>query len=280
MEENETLLSKYFTSQSQEKMRSEIKFADYNPRIIDQEARKSIKRGIKKYGMVGGITVNKQTGNTIVGGHQRVSVIDELQKYDPETNENDYKLRVDVIDVSETEEKELNILLNNPNAQGRWDYDRLRDLVSDIDYKNAALTEADLSMIGLDSMFKSDGEDNLANELEELMSGVNELHRQEVEERKAEREELKERQKKEKTVLDEPSYEDKVAAMKEVKAQVKGMAAEKAADMEAYLMLSFDNWDNKAAFCQRLGLDPYSKFCKGEHIDGMVEVIREEDYEE
>ena len=279
MEKNETLLSKYFTSHSQEMMRSEIKVADYNPRIIDQEARKNIKRGIKKYGMVGGLVVNKQTGNTIVGGHQRISVIDELQKYDPETNENDYKLRVDVIDVPEKQEKELVILLNNPNAQGQWDYDMLRDLIPEIDYKDAGLTEADLSMIGLDSMFKSTGEDNIADELGSLMSGVNELHRQEAEERKAEREALKEMQK-ENTVIEEPSFEDKVAAMKELKAQVKEKATEKAADMEAYLMLSFDNWDNKAAFCQRLGLDPYSKFCKGEHIDSMVEVIREEEYEE
>lgn len=63
--------------------------------------------------------MNKRTGLTVVSGHQRLSVMDELQKYDPTTKENDYKIRVDVIDVDEKQEKELNILCNNPNAQGR-----------------------------------------------------------------------------------------------------------------------------------------------------------------
>ena len=45
--------------------------------------------------------------------------MDELQKFP----ENDYRIRVDVIDVDEKQEKELNILMNNPNAQGSWDYE-------------------------------------------------------------------------------------------------------------------------------------------------------------
>ena len=94
-------LSKYIKGEAAELNRSAISFASYNPRKIDDEARKTLKRGIKKFGLVGGIVVNKRTGLTVVSGHQRLSVMDELQKYDLTTKENDYKIRVEVIDVDE-----------------------------------------------------------------------------------------------------------------------------------------------------------------------------------
>ena len=98
-------LSKYIKSESVELNRSAIHFADYNPRKLSDESRKTLKRGIKKFGLVGGIVVNKRTGLTVVSGHQRLSVMDELQKFP----DNDYRIRVDVIDVDEQQEKELNI---------------------------------------------------------------------------------------------------------------------------------------------------------------------------
>lgn len=73
--------------------RTEIHPADYNPRNITDEGRRLVKRSIKQFGVVGGIVINKQTGNTIVGGHQKVFVLDELHKYNEETKENDYLLR-------------------------------------------------------------------------------------------------------------------------------------------------------------------------------------------
>ena len=112
-------------SKSVELKRSQIKLHEQNPRTIPEENRKALKRGIKKFGMVGGIVVNKRTGYTLVSGHQRLSVMDELQKYNTETKDNDYPIRVDLIDVEEKEEKELLILLNNPSAQGEWNYDTL-----------------------------------------------------------------------------------------------------------------------------------------------------------
>ena len=59
-------LSKYIKSESVELNRSAIHFADYNPRKLSDESRKTLKRGIKKFGLVGGIVVNKRTGLTVV----------------------------------------------------------------------------------------------------------------------------------------------------------------------------------------------------------------------
>ena len=46
--------------------RSAIRLASYNPRKISEESRKTLKRGIKKFGLVGGIVVNKRTGFTVL----------------------------------------------------------------------------------------------------------------------------------------------------------------------------------------------------------------------
>ena len=243
-------LSKYIKSESMELNRSAIHFADYNPRKLSEESRKTLKRGIKKFGLVGGIVVNKRTGLTVVSGHQRLSVMDELQKFP----DNDYRVRVDVIDVDEKQEKELNILMNNPNAQGSWDYDALARLVPDIDYKDAGLTDADLNMIGCDFLLQTEEENSLAGALEEMMQPVTEQKEAEKAARQLERAE-------------------KVAHMKDVKQQVKEQAQETAANMDAYLMLSFDTWDAKAAFCERFGYDPNMKFIKGEVFDEQIERI-------
>lgn len=249
-----TELSKYIKSESVELKRSAIRFASYNPRKISEESRKTLKRGIKKFGLVGGIVVNKRTGFTVVSGHQRLSVMDELQKYNPDTKENDYRIRVDVVDMDEKSEKELNILANNPNAQGTWDYDALRELVPDIDYKDAGLTDADLNMIGCDFLLQTEEENNIAGELDSMMSEVNARNEAEKAQRQMER-------------------AAKTAHMKEVKKQVKDAAQKQAQDMDAYVMLSFDTWEAKANFCQRFGYDPYDKFLKGEVFDSQVERV-------
>lgn len=244
-------LSKYIKSESVELNRSAIHFANYNPRKLSDESRKTLKRGIKKFGLVGGIVVNKRTGLTVVSGHQRLSVMDELQKYP----DNDYCIRVDVIDVDEKQEKELNILMNNPNAQGTWDFDALAQIVPDIDWKDAGLTDADLNMIGVDYLLQTEEENSLANALSDMMTPV-------IEQKEADKaaKQLVERA-------------EKVAHMKEVKQQVKENAQKQAEDMDAYVMLSFDTYEAKATFCERFGYDPNMKFIKGEVFDEQIERV-------
>ena len=243
-------LSKYIKSESVELNRSAIHFANYNPRKLSDESRKTLKRGIKIFGLVGGIVVNKRTGLTVVSGHQRLSVMDELQKYP----ENDYRIRVDVIDVDEKQEKELNILMNNPNAQGTWNFDALARIVPDIDWKDAGLTDADLNMIGVDFLLQTEEENSLADALSDMMAPVTE-------------------QKEADKAVKQLERAEKVAHMKEVKQQVKENAQKTAEDMEAYVMLSFDTYEAKAAFCERFGFDGDMKFIKGELFDEMIERV-------
>lgn len=242
--------NKYFNSQSTELKRSQIHPAEYNPRTISKEGKAALKRSIKKYGVVGGIVVNRRTNFTIVGGHQKVAVLDELNKYP----DNDYSIRVELIDVDEKTEKELNVTLNSPNVGGEWDYDALRELIPDIDYKDAGLTEQDLDIIGIDYNFQTEEENTITGELDDLMAPVQEQHQAELEQKQAERAE-------------------KVAHMKQVKQEVKEAATKAAANMDAYIMLSFDTWEAKAEFCEKFGFEPEQKFLKGEVFGDKIETL-------
>ena len=211
---------------------------------------KKLKQNIKRVGMLGGIIWNERTNN-LVSGHQRVTVLDQLNGYDG-TEETDYILRVDKVNLSEKEEKEQNIFMNNQSVQGEFDIDALRNLLTEIDFKSAGLTEQDLSIIGID--FDMPVLEEIRTGIEDMSSSYNEG---------------KEREKK----IAELSRESQIAHNKEVKQQVKDAAQKQAQDMDAYLMLSFDTFEAKSAFCERFGYDPYSKFIKGEIFDEQVERI-------
>lgn len=259
-------LAKSFSSTIVELNRSEIRPADYNPRVIDQEAKKALKRSIKRFGVVGGIIVNRRTNNTIVGGHQKVAILDEMYKYP----ENDYTLRVEMIDVDFETEKTLNIALNNSNISGRWDYEKLAQLIPDIDYKDAGLTDADLNMIGVDYLLQTAEENNIADALDDLMSPIIE----EREDAKAERAAIREAEREaERAMQQEMEREAKVQHMKDVKQQVKEAAISKAEQMDAYVMLSFSSWSAKAEFCERFGYPAEMKIIKGEVFAEQVERI-------
>lgn len=252
-------LNKYFNSEIAEVQRSQIKFADYNPRTITDDGKKALKRSVKRYGVIGNnILVNKRTGYTIVSGHQKVAILDEQYKYNKLTKENDYTLRIELIDVDEKTEKSINILLNNPNVGGEWDYNLLREIVPDIDYKDAGLTEADLNIIGVDFMFQTEDEQELSSELESMMMPVTEQ---------------KEAEKAERLAQQQMDRQAKIDHMKEVKQQVKESAQQQAENMNAYIMLSFDTFAAKAAFCERFGYSRYDKFIKGEVFGEIIERI-------
>lgn len=139
--------SKYQNYDTETISRQMIKNAPYNPRIMDDKAKKRLKKNIAKHGLVAALTWNKRTGN-LVGGHQRLEQLDALEK------NNDYELTVCVVDVDEREEAALNVQLNNPSMQGEWDFDKLAMMSEDfnLDLKDdLGFTDSDI-----DFMFEGD----------------------------------------------------------------------------------------------------------------------------
>lgn len=104
--------------------RSQLKNAPYNPRTLSEANKRKLKAGLKRHGLVSPLTWNEQTGY-IVGGHQRISVMDSLM------GTSDYTLKVAKINVPSNREKELNILLNNNSAMGDWDIGALGEMLDD-----------------------------------------------------------------------------------------------------------------------------------------------------
>ncbi len=100
---------------------SDLNPATYNPREIEPEAMSGLSSSIKKWNMVQPIVFNVKR-KTVVGGHRRL----EAAIKNGETE-------VPVIEVSlnETEEKALNVALNNPKIQGHFT-DDLADLLKQI----------------------------------------------------------------------------------------------------------------------------------------------------
>ena len=243
-------LSKYFTSETIEIQRSEINLADYNPRSISAETRKKLKQNIKKNGLLGGLVYNLRT-KTLVSGHQRISVLDELNNY-PDT---DYLVKVEAIDVDEQREKELNVWFNNTSVQGQWDYDLLAQIIPDIDYKNAGLTDEDLQLIGIDFTMQTEAEQSITDDINNLITPI-----------QNQKDTVKQAKK-------ELSQAEKIAHNKEVKAQVMQDAQDKAENMESYVMISFDDYKSKAAFMERFGFDKREKFVKGELFENMIERV-------
>jgi ParB-like chromosome segregation protein Spo0J len=107
--------------------RSTLTPAPYNPRTLDKHARKKLRESLERFGQAETLVWNSRTGN-LVGGHQRLSVMDEHFKYP----DNDYDVSISALDLTDDEEKALNIALNNPDVQGSYDLDALAKLYDSI----------------------------------------------------------------------------------------------------------------------------------------------------
>ena len=204
--------------------RSQIKNAPYNPRKISAEALKRIKANIKQRGLMGGIVFNKRTSN-LVSGHQRLSCVDSLEKSES------YLIRVEVVDLSEKEEKEQNIFLNSATVQGEFDLDLLGEVIPDIDYKAAGLDETDLHIICVDNLIQSDEPDEVTEEITEISEAL--------------KNETKENRKRYNAIN----------------------------DIEPIVTLSFDTYENKCSFMEKIGLPDEDRFIKGEIFLKKIKVI-------
>lgn len=101
---------------------AELLPADYNPRRINDKAMKGLRASLERFGELGGIVYNEQTGR-LVGGHQRVKALAALGVAEVE---------VRVVDIPLAEEKAANLALNHPGIGGEWDEGMLAAVLADV----------------------------------------------------------------------------------------------------------------------------------------------------
>lgn len=267
-------------AETREVHRSEITLAAYNPRKITEEARKKLKANLKRVGLMGGIVWNENTGN-LVSGHQKIGIMDELNNYNPKTNENDYKLRVEVVHLSEKEEKEQNLFMNNRAVQGEFDDDMLIRMIGDIEYENAGFTSFDMEMLGIINIPEELDKNNIGDIIEDIDKESlwnkdtvvqNNTHLANVD--------SKTKDAKENTKLDrstnfyKDTAENQIARHNEVQKIKDRITNNAAADDNAvlsYVVLSFGSPSETETFLVQFGYPVETKVINGEEFLGKLE---------
>lgn len=139
----------------------QLKPAKYNPRIDLKEDDKEfvkIMDSIKRFGLVEPIVVNGED-MTVIGGHQRLKAAKILGHTEIEC--------ALLFGLSKNDEKILNVSLNK--LSGKWDYEKLEELINSIDIDQVKFTGFDQSELNdlfgiLDETLKAEEEKSLEEE--------------------------------------------------------------------------------------------------------------------
>lgn len=127
--------------------------AAYNPRTISPDAMAGLSKSLERFGCVEPIIVNvRDKKNVIVGGHQRHAIL---------TSKGVAEMDCVVVDLSEKDERLLNLSLNNPQTQGQF----IEGLAAYIKQLKADLiTEQDAIDFKINELYASLGEMEMPSE--------------------------------------------------------------------------------------------------------------------
>lgn len=267
--------------------RSQINFAEYNPRHIDEDARRLLKKNLKEVGLLGGIIWNKRTGN-LVSGHQRVGIMDSVNRYDPKTNQNDYEFRCEVVDWPLKKEKEQNLFMNNRKVQGEFDDIMLRDMLKDIDYRLAGFDDFDIEMLGIgdfkDIELPSLDDMNPAIQMEDIEKWKKEYIVEDGPLAQHDRDTKKSSENKKldrSTDFYRDTKENQIARHNEVqkiKDRISGQNdIEKDGGALSYVVISFNTPSQKENFMEMFGYPVGDKYINGEEFQERLEFGRDKE---
>lgn len=107
---------------------SELKGADYNPRIMPDSEMRNLMASLRSYGFVQPIVVRKEDG-LILGGHQRIEAMKRIVAEDKGPKDPSIPVMY-VAGLTDDKAKLLNVALNR--IHGEWDYAKLGDLFQSI----------------------------------------------------------------------------------------------------------------------------------------------------
>jgi ParB-like chromosome segregation protein Spo0J len=103
-----------------------LKPAPYNPREVlkpTDPAYRKLEASLREFGLVEPLVWNELTGH-VVGGHARLRILKSLGVKE---------VPVSVVHLEPAREKALNIVLNNQEAQSRYDSYKLADLLRELE---------------------------------------------------------------------------------------------------------------------------------------------------
>lgn len=217
---------------------------------------------------------NRRTGN-LVGGHQRLSLLDELEGTD------DYRLTVSRIDVDDAQERALNVVLNNPEAQGNYDMDLLGQVIGGLLetapslVQDAGLDNSSLAMLFGDGFLTGEA----ATQADRDAPDVQQLNDMYEAGREAERAKAQPSPASPSSAgpgpTPEPAPDDQsrwtnadfAARRREFNGQAKQLD-----EADVYLAVTFDSALQLAALRDHMGLDPGSRAVDAVQLFGLLEL--------
>lgn len=231
--------------------RSKLANAPYNPRKIDSAARRKLRDGLKRFGLVQPPVWNETTGN-LVGGHQRLEAADTINGTD------DYEIEVSVVKLTEKKERELNVLLNNPSAQGYYDVPALMDMIRDdtipLDIESMGFEDIEIEYMATEMGLESPLFDSMVdNEL--INDAVDDIDRAMEDSDEAKR--IEEPPEPEGGNDDEPGEKSEDEKIAEIKKNREEFAERAAVDYEHsfFATIVFPSDAMKRAFVKLVGMD-------------------------
>jgi ParB-like chromosome segregation protein Spo0J len=121
--------------------------APYNPRLElkpGSKAYRKLEASLREFGLVEPLIWNELTGH-VVGGHTRLRILKAMGIQ---------TVPVSIVRLTPAREKALNVVLNNQEAQGRFDpallYDLLEDLKDQPELELTGFSESDLRTLNLE----------------------------------------------------------------------------------------------------------------------------------
>ena len=137
--------------------------APYNPRrqLADTSpAYRKLRKSLEDFGLVEPLVWNESTGH-IVGGHLRLRILRDLGIAE---------VPVSVVRLTAAREKALNVVLNNGEAQGRYDTAKLADLLEELEelpeLASTGFGPATLRNLRLEPLDDDDGEEDHGDRVE------------------------------------------------------------------------------------------------------------------
>lgn len=130
-----------------QKLISELKAADYNPRVMPESQMLKLRQSLREFGFVEPVVVNQHPGRegVIIGGHQRVKAAELEGMTD---------VPCLMVNLDPTKEKLLNLALNR--IHGEWDKDKLIEVIKTIDLEGGDLSLSGFEEIEINDLRDSD----------------------------------------------------------------------------------------------------------------------------
>jgi hypothetical protein len=241
--------------------RRDIKNAPYNARSIDKHAKRSLERKLKARGLLKALVWNKRTGN-LVEGHQRLDIMDALEVDD------NWRMTINVVDLSPEQEVEENIAFNNEQLMGYYDTTKL-ELALQTDGLDLAMTgfdKMDLEQLFPNSEFVAGlfADDAQPGPTDEAVKKLDEMAEQRRQAGITARELA--------AAANDNDKERDSTKTKRLKMKAEKKSADAVNDIEFYAVVVFENREQVAAFMKRIGEDESSRYTDGQRVASHLDL--------